>query len=83
MTIQELADIIEQGLRDGKFAPDAIVVRPFCSCDDENGLVEARHLDEVLRHWDAAPGVSPGGRLYRRGNVDFTDAQSAKTVKLW
>lgn len=81
MTVQELADLIRRRIDEGTLDPDAVVVRPFCLCDEESGFVDAQHLDEVIRTWEPAPGVSPSRRIYKYGNAD-PGGQTEKTVKL-
>jgi len=52
MTTRELAEEILQRIKDGTLDPEAVVVRPFCACEDDNGYLEADHLDQVVRRYD-------------------------------
>ena len=42
MKAKELATKILAMIEAGELDPDAIVVRPFCLCDEDNGWIEAR-----------------------------------------
>ncbi len=81
MTVQELVELLRERIADGSLNPHAIVVRPFCFCDEESGFVEAQHLDEVIREWKSAPEVSQGQRVYQFGNSQPGE-RAEKTVKL-
>ena len=55
MNARELAEQILREIADGSLDPEAVVVRPVCMCDQENGLVEARYLDQVIRRFENVP----------------------------
>jgi hypothetical protein len=58
MTARQLLTVIQAGLADGTLDPDALVVRPFCCCDHDNGYTEAQHLDQLfLRRRDLEPDL--------------------------
>jgi hypothetical protein len=90
MNARELAEQILRAIEDGTLDPEAIVVRPFCACDDEYGYVEARHLDRVVRRYEdvlepSGPVESDGepiaSRIFKYGNVD-PGPSTEKTLKL-
>lgn len=90
MNARELAERILLEIEQGTLDPEAIVVRPFCMCDEECGLVEARHLDQVVRRYENLPeppgireldGEPIASRIFKNGNVEpgpFTE----RTLKL-
>ena len=88
MNARELAQAILDEIEAGTLDPEAIVVRPFCMCDDEYGYVEARYLDQVIRRyepvvepeWAKGLGESPS-RMFRSGNVE-PGPSTALTLKL-
>ena len=88
MTARELAQAILQEIDAGTLDPDAVVVRPLCSCDHDYGWVEAKHLDQVIRRyepvvepeWAKGLGESPS-RMYRSGDVP-PGPSTAVTLKL-
>jgi len=49
MNARELAERILREIENGALDPEAIVVRPFCTCDGDYGYVEVRHLDQALQ----------------------------------
>jgi hypothetical protein len=58
MNILDLLAAIQAGLADGSLNPDAIVVRPFCLCDLDNGFKEAEYVDQIfLRCHDLGPDL--------------------------
>lgn len=90
MNVKELAERILREIEDGTLDPQAIVVRPFCMCDEEYGFVEAQHLDEVVRRYEVAHDpTEPIGmqeesialRIYKYGNVE-PGPPTVKTLKL-
>lgn len=90
MNARELAERILLAIENGTLDPEAIVVRPFCMCDDAYGYVEARHLDQVVRRYEdvlepARPVDSDGkpvaARIFKYGNVD-PGPSTEKTLKL-
>jgi hypothetical protein len=90
MNARELAERILRDIEEGTLDPDAIVVRPFCLCDEEGGLVEARHVDQVVRRFEPIPKPSPpiesegepiATRIFKYGSVE-PGPSTAKTVKL-
>ena len=89
MTARELAQEILQRIDAGTLDPEAVVVRPFCMCDDEFGWVEAEYLDQVMRRYDEVTelewakelgGKSPS-RMFRSGDVE-PGPLTARTLKL-
>lgn len=66
MTVKELADRIVAEISAGHLDPKAVVVRPFCMCDEDVGYVEAMHLDQVVRRWDLSDHSGPRIRKPRR-----------------
>jgi len=90
MNAIELAERILRDIEDGTLDPEAIVVRPFCLCDEECGLVEARHVDQVVRRYEpvAEPSVAVeedgepiATRIFKYGSVE-PGLSTAKTMKL-
>jgi hypothetical protein len=90
MNARELAERILKEIEEGTLDPEAIVIRPFCMCDEEYGFVEAMHLDQVIRRYEAVPepptlsdqdGEPIASRIFKYGNVEpgpFTE----RTLKL-
>jgi hypothetical protein len=90
MTARELAEQILRGIEDGTLDAEAIVVRPVCMCDQEQGLVEARYLDQVVRRFEDAPESMRAlaaeadfvpTRTFKHGTVE-PGPSARKTVKL-
>jgi hypothetical protein len=90
MNARELAETILRDIEEGTLDPDAVVVRPFCLCDEECGLIEARHVDQVVRRYESVPAPPPpieldgdpvATRIFKRGSVE-PGPSTAKTVKL-
>jgi hypothetical protein len=77
MRARELAEQILREIEEGTLDPEAIVVRPFCMCDEEPGYVEARYLDQVVRRYeigwqppDPEHGENPiDSRIFKKGSV--------------
>ena len=90
MNARELAERILKKIEEGTLDPEAIVVRPFCLCDEEYGYVEARHLDQVVRQYERGPetptlndqdGESIASRIFKYGNVE-PGPLTERTLKL-
>jgi hypothetical protein len=90
MNARELAERILKKIEEGTLDPEAIVIRPFCMCDEEYGYVEARYLDQVVRRYEAVPevpmlsdqdGESISSRIFKYGDVE-TGPFTEKTLKL-
>jgi hypothetical protein len=80
MNALELAERILADIEAGTLDPNAVVIRPFCMCDQDLGYVEAAFLDQVIRRHDPAHLVS-GQRIYRYGNVE-PSGDTTVTLKL-
>ncbi len=80
MTAMHLAEEILREIDAGRLDADAVVVRPFCMCDQDVGYVEAQFLDQVIRRWEPAD-VEPEGRVYKHGSAAPGDNATA-TLKL-
>jgi hypothetical protein len=77
MTIAQLYKELQRMLEAGEVSPDAVVVTPFCSCDENIGYKEAQFVDDVKRmHSDTKEGT----RIFHFGNSNHTKAIA--TVKL-
>jgi hypothetical protein len=74
---KELALEILAMIENGELDPDAIVVRPFCMCDEVHGWIEARFVDSVFRKPIKSDSDLP---MFKYGNSDDSDA--ILTVKL-
>lgn len=79
MTARELAERILDRIKEGSLNPNAIVVRPFCMCDEEVGYVEASFLDQADRRWEPADGDID--KLFKYGEVP-PGVPSITTLKL-
>jgi hypothetical protein len=79
MNVRELALEILRRIDAGELDPDAVVVRPLCTCDQENGWVEASCIDQVVRQ--CVESGDPDRRLFAFGSAAPGD-DSATTVKL-
>ena len=80
MTAQELADRILAEIAAGTVDPNAVVVRPFCMCDQDVGYIETQYLDQVVRRFEQSANY-PGHRLYRSGDSELSQ-DAAVTLKL-
>lgn len=80
MTVRELALEILRRIEAGELDPNAVVVRPLCTCDQENGWVEAACIDQVVRQLGRAQG-DPDRQLFDSGSAPRGD-DTATTVKL-
>lgn len=90
MNARELAERILLEIEEGILDPEAIVVRPFCMCDQECGFVEARHLDQVVRRYEDIPespwlrnvgGEPVASRIFSYRNVELGPS-TGRTLKL-
>lgn len=82
MKARELAKQIFRRIEDGTLDPEAVVVRPFCACDDDFGFVEAQYLDQVVRGYENVPDPEAlASRIFKKGNVE-PGPSSAITLKL-
>jgi hypothetical protein len=80
MTVGELIERLQHLVTTGAIERDAVVVRPFCTCDQDVGYVEAKFVDQVIRRWEQV-GTAPEERIYRYGDVPPGES-TATTVKL-
>ena len=71
MKAKDLAKEILTMIESGELDPDAIVVRPFCMCDERNGWIEARFVDAVFRKPIKADSDN---QMYECGNSEDKDA---------
>ena len=90
MNARELAERILIEIKEGTLDPEAIVVRPFCMCDEECGFVEARYLDQVVRRYEKIPEPQAlrdldselvASRIFKHGNVE-PGPLTERTLKL-
>ncbi len=92
MNVRELAEQLLREIAEGTLDPEAIVVRPLCTCDEDSGLAEARYVDQVTRRFEKIPeseqalAAEAGAefipkRKYKHGSVEPGPA-TQKTVKL-
>jgi hypothetical protein len=80
MNVRELAVEILRRIDAGTLDPDAVVVRPLCTCDQDVGYVEARHIDQVVRMPAPLQG-DPDRLLFGYGNAPPGD-DARTTIKL-
>jgi hypothetical protein len=77
MTIKELSNELVRRIAAGEIDPNAVVVTPFCSCDEDVGYKEVQFVDGVRRmHTDTEAGT----RIFHFGNSEHPKA--LPTVKL-
>ena len=77
MTAKELAEKILKMIKSGELNPNAIVVRPFCMCDENNGWIEAEFIDRVSR---TPIKANSDRQMFQYGNSD--DENAIMTLKL-